>query len=308
MNTSLVGYTGFVGSNLVSSHPFSFCYNSKNISEAFGQNPDLLVFAGIRAEKYIANQEPDKDLQIVKEAFHNIKKISPKQLVLISTVDVYPVPSLVDEDSVICEERLSPYGYDRRLLEKWVLDAYPSALIVRLPGLFGQNLKKNFIFDLIRIIPSALTAQKYAELSLQSDLLADFYSPDGHGFLRCRPLTDQETALLKQEFLRLGFTALHFTDSRAQFQFYNLSHLWEHIQTALSHRISILNLSTEPLTVSEIYGYLMHTEFINEIPDRAIPSYDFRTKYAACFGGKDGYIYTKETVLNEIKQFVENNQ
>jgi hypothetical protein len=56
----LVGYTGFVGSNLYDAGEFDAVYNSKNIQDAFGTTPDLLVYAGVRAEKYLANNDPDK--------------------------------------------------------------------------------------------------------------------------------------------------------------------------------------------------------------------------------------------------------
>jgi hypothetical protein len=35
--------------------------------------------------------------------------------------------------------------------------------VVRLPALFSRNIKKNFIFDLINVIPSMLTEHKYNE-------------------------------------------------------------------------------------------------------------------------------------------------
>ena len=57
---ALVGYTGFVGSNLYTQGKFDCVYNSKNITEAFETYPDLLVYAGLRAEKYLANQAPEK--------------------------------------------------------------------------------------------------------------------------------------------------------------------------------------------------------------------------------------------------------
>ena len=53
--TALVGYTGFVGSNIASSFKFDRLFNSKNIKEAYGLNPDLCVYSGVRAEKYLAN-------------------------------------------------------------------------------------------------------------------------------------------------------------------------------------------------------------------------------------------------------------
>ena len=39
---------------------FDAVYNSKNIEEAFCTNPDLLVYAGLRAEKYLANNAPEQ--------------------------------------------------------------------------------------------------------------------------------------------------------------------------------------------------------------------------------------------------------
>ena len=47
---SIVGYTGFVGSNLCLSTQFDRKYNTKNIQEAFFTKPEILVYAGLRAE------------------------------------------------------------------------------------------------------------------------------------------------------------------------------------------------------------------------------------------------------------------
>ena len=71
---SLVGYTGFVGSNLHVKGSFDRVYNSKNITEAYGTCPELLVYAGLRAEKYLANSDPAADMQNIVEAQKNIEK------------------------------------------------------------------------------------------------------------------------------------------------------------------------------------------------------------------------------------------
>ncbi len=54
---ALVGYTGFVGSNIydAAGKEIDTVYNSRNIEEAYGTMPDLLIYAGLRAEKYLAN-------------------------------------------------------------------------------------------------------------------------------------------------------------------------------------------------------------------------------------------------------------
>ena len=300
---SLVGYTGFVGSNIAAAGAFDGLYNSKNIASAFGTNPDLLIYSGVRAEKFLANKFPRQDFDTVKEAFENIGKINPKKLVLISTIDVYKRPVLVDECSEMDLNELHPYGLNRYLLEQMVQTAGIDCLIIRLPGLFGTGIKKNFIYDMINLIPAALNEQKFAELSQKESSLQQYYSLDEYGFYKCRALADEEKTKLKAVFSEIGFTALNFTDSRAQFQFYNLAHLWADIQNAVAKNIKILNIATEPITASELYYYLFGKEFLNEITDNP-PVYDFRTNHADSFGGNDGYIQSKAEILEEISTFV----
>ena len=142
---ALVGYTGFVGSNIceAAGNDIDALYNSRNIAKAYGTNPDLLIYAGLRAEKYLANNAPEKDLELIFQAERNIEKIDPKKLVLISTIDIFKTPKGVDENSPVDTQNLHPYGYNRYLLEQWVREKYPDALIIRLPGLFGKNIDIN---------------------------------------------------------------------------------------------------------------------------------------------------------------------
>ena len=86
VKTQLVGYTGFVGSNINREYEFEGLYDSKNVSEAYGKEPELLVYSGVPAQKFLANKEPKKDLEIIENAINNIKKINPKEIVLISTI------------------------------------------------------------------------------------------------------------------------------------------------------------------------------------------------------------------------------
>lgn len=304
MISSLVGYTGFVGSNLANKYSFTNLYNSKNIEEAYGTKPDLLIYAGVRAEKYLANQNPQQDLELVKEAFENIKKIDAKKVVLISTIDVYKSPIDVNEDTEIDTENLHPYGLNRYLLEQWVDSEYPNSLIIRLPGLYGKNIKKNFIYDLIHIIPNMLNEDKFNDLCSRNSFIKNYYILQNNGFYKCRNLSLEERSKLKDYFWSVGFSALNFTDSRGSFQFYNLEHLWGHIQIALNNKLHKLNIATEPVTIREIYYKIKQSEFNNEIAS-VIPNYNYQTKYAKLFKGKNGYIFTKNEVLDDIKRFVE---
>ena len=302
MKEALVGYTGFVGSNICACHKFDALYNSKNITDAYGTCPDLLVFAGLRAEKYLANKDPDKDLEQIDIAESNIIKISPKKLVLISTVDVFKSPSGMDENSKIDTEGLNAYGFNRYQLELRIRERFPDALIIRLPGLFGKNIKKNFIYDFINVIPFMLKADKFMELSEKAPVLADYYEHQNNGFYRVN-VKDDKREELKSIFRGLGFSALNFTDSRSRYQFYDLSCLWNDIKTALDADIRLLHPATEPVSAGELYKYLTGESFVNELPGTPA-DYDFRTIYAEMFGGKDGYIRNKAEVLEGIRRFV----
>lgn len=307
MRTQLVGSTGFVGSNLQNSYSFDELYNSRNIIEAYGKCPDLLIYSGVPAQKFLANKEPEKDFEIIKGAIDNIKKINPKEIVLISTIDVYKKPVNVDEDTKIDTENLQPYGYNRFYLEKWVSENINNHLIVHLPGLYGKNIKKNFIYDMIHIIPSMLTYEKYQELLNKDNLIKDYYEKQENGFYKVKELTKSEESILKEYFNNVEFSALNFTDSRGKFQFYNLKYLWEHIQIAREKNIRVLNLATEPVEISEIYEYIKKKKFVNEIA-KNIPNYNFRTKYSEIFNGKSGYIFDKKFILEDIKKFVNENK
>ena len=305
---SLVGNTGFVGSNICSKEKFDGLYNSENVQESYGTSPELLVYSGVPAQKFIANKFPEKDFKIIEGAIENIKKINPKEIVLISTIDIYKNPNNVDEDTIVETDGLEPYGKNRYYLEQWVKENFEKYLIVHLPGLYGKNIKKNFIYDLIHIIPSMLKKEKYEELTKNDKFLDKYYKLQENGFYQyIGGVSKEEEQKLKEYFLKIGFSALNFTDSRASYQFYNLEYLWGHIQKALENNIKMLNLAVEPVTASEVYNYIKNEEFVNEISNN-IANYNFKTKYSEIFGGKDGYIFEKQFILEDIKKFVENNK
>jgi len=314
---ALVGYSGFVGSNIYSRarNRIEGVFNTKNIEKAYGLEPEILIYAGMRAEKYLADNQPYRDLELVLEAEKNIKKINPQKLVLISTVDVYRNPVGVDETvSPLADVKygIHPYGLNRYYLEEWVRKNYPDSLIIRLPALYGLNIKKNFIYDCMNVIPFMLKEEKYNELvALEKPddaiTLSGCYEKLDNGFYRCIDLESDKKELLKAKFEKLGFTAFSFTDSRSVFQFYPLSRLWEDIQTALDYDITLLNLATEPVSAGELYKEFTGKTFKNEL-DKSPAKYDFRTIHAEKFGGKNGYICSKAEIVEDVKHFMENNE
>jgi nucleoside-diphosphate-sugar epimerase len=148
MASALIGYTGLVGSHLVRQAAFDDCYNSQNIEQIQGRAYDLLVCAGARAEKWLANREPARDRENIERLMQSLAKVQTRQIVLISTVDVYASPNGSDEATPITRTGLNPYGLHRYELEEFVRQQAPT-LAVRLPGLFGHGLKKNVIYDFL---------------------------------------------------------------------------------------------------------------------------------------------------------------
>ena len=147
MATALIGHTGFVGGNLRRQHAFDDFFRSTDIGEMAGRAYDLVVCAGVQAVKWRANREPEWDLEGIERLKAVLGTVDAGRFVLISTVDVYPAPVRGTEDEVPAP--VEPYGRHRLELEQWVAARFGDHSIVRLPGLFGDGLKKNVIYDFL---------------------------------------------------------------------------------------------------------------------------------------------------------------
>lgn len=248
MTRALIGYSGFVGGNLLAQQAFDECYNSKNIREISGRGFSEVYCAGAPAVKWLANKEPENDRRILDELYATLATIDADKFVLISTVDVYPHPIDVDEESPIDKQQCHPYGLHRLQLEEKLAERFDT-LVVRLPGLFGPGLKKNVIFDFLN----------------QNNV-------------------DQ-------------------VNPRGVFQFYDLKHLSKDIATALDHQLSVVNISCEPTSVAEVAEICLGHPFENSI-DTPGARYDYRSRYAHCFGGEKGYMYSRDQVLDDLRLFV----
>lgn len=103
----------------------------------------------------------------------------------------------------------------------------------------------------------------------------------------------------------LHHNRLDFIHKDSVFQFYNLEHLWQDIQIAIAHNLTLVNFATEPTSVEEVASAAFGFEFTNQ-PEQIPSVYDMRTKYSSLFSGnKPGYIYDRDRVLQELKQFVD---
>lgn len=148
MSRALIGYTGFVGGTVGRQAPFDALFNSANIESIAGREFDLVVCAGAPGQKWLANKEPLADRSAIDRLCWSLGTVRANFVVLLSTVDVFPTPIEVDETSRIDVSRQQPYGRNRLELERFIAGRFPS-LVVRLPGLFGEGLRKNIVYDFL---------------------------------------------------------------------------------------------------------------------------------------------------------------
>ena len=173
--TALLGHSGFVGSNILAQRYFDECYNSKNIGELVGKQFREIVCSAVSAVKWKANQDPEEDWRGIETLLDALSYVQVDRFVLISTVDVYPNPRNVFEDTDPSPLQNHAYGTHRLRVEKWVRSHFQNHHIIRLPGLFGNGLKKNIIFDLLNdrelhVINPASSFQYYSLSRLSGDL------------------------------------------------------------------------------------------------------------------------------------------
>lgn len=148
MSCALIGYTGFVGGTVSRQASFDALFNSANIESIAGREFDLVVCAGAPGQKWLANKDPITDRSAIDRLCWSLGSVRAKFVVLLSTVDVFPTPVDVDEDSRIDVSRQQPYGRNRLELERFIVARFPS-LVVRMPGLFGEGLRKNIVYDFL---------------------------------------------------------------------------------------------------------------------------------------------------------------
>lgn len=292
----LVGSTGFVGGSLARQHAFEQSVHSSDVACAYGLKPELCVYAGVPSAMFLANRDPEVDLDVMRAARENLRRIQPGRVVLISTIAVYADSKGKDERSPIDEGGLAPYGANRLQLERWVREDFDDAVVMRLPALYGEGLKKNFIKDLILMAPPLLAEAKYNVLSAESDLVAVSYESRGDGFFAQR--ADADMAALREWFSNCKFNALSFTDSRSRFQFYGLDRLWGDILSAVEGGWDAFNLATPPVSAAEVYRHVRGGDWVNEL-DREPFDYDMRTMHA-----ESGYLCTRTEELDSLKAFV----
>ena len=90
----------------------------------------------------------------------------------------------------------------------------------------------------------------------------------------------------------------------SRFQFYDLHRLWQDIGIASAAGLNLVHLVTEPVRTGDIVARFFPGAAIGEPPEGGSAAYDFRTRHAAIFAGRGGYIYDANEAMRRIGTYV----
>ena len=156
MNTAencIIGFSGLVGSNILLNNKnikFNHLFNTQNINKIENEY-NIILFAGLPGTQWYANKNYREDIDNVNNLIEILKNVKCNQFILISTINVYPnsISKQTESVNLNIEDSIEYYGKHRLLFEKFVISNYKRFHIIRLPTIFGENMKKGVLFDLI---------------------------------------------------------------------------------------------------------------------------------------------------------------
>lgn len=97
---------------------------------------------------------------------------------------------------------------------------------------------------------------------------------------------------------------LQSIESRGVFQFYPMVNLWYDIQTALKEHLSLIHLTSEPISVSDLLLLGFGTAFNQNMPG-APANYDMQTRFADIFGSNGRYQYSARETIQAVRAYAQ---
>ena len=310
MSIGLLGATGFVGSTLRRQANFDACFNSRNVAEIEGQSFATLVCAAAPGSMLEANTAPTRDREQIHGLIERISKVRADRFVLISSIAVLSDFAGRHVESTRDFQDTIAYGHHRRELEAFVENHFEHSLVVRLPALFGRQLRKNFVFDILNPTPSMLNQEKLS--SLRGKLSPELSNWVGH--LYCKdPVTgllkldrtamnrDARRGALDSAAVEQGFSAIQFHNRQTTYQYYAIDQLWRDIGLASHAGLSHLHCASEPLKANAIHKRLTG----KEMPETSARLHheNMHSEHAALWGKSGPYLYGADETLDRLEVF-----
>jgi nucleoside-diphosphate-sugar epimerase len=88
------------------------------------------------------------------------------------------------------------------------------------------------------------------------------------------------------------------------YQFYDVGVLWRDIERALAHDLKVVNIATEPVSMSDVAAAAFGRD-LSETLHGEPARYDMRSRFDRFFSGSGGYLYDRHWVLTRIARYVE---
>ena len=97
---------------------------------------------------------------------------------------------------------------------------------------------------------------------------------------------------------------LHAIESRGVFQFYPMVNLWFDIQRAQAAGLSLLHLTAEPISVSDVSLHGFGKLFTQSLANSPV-LYDMKTRHAEIFGSLGQYQYSVRETIQAIRAYAQ---
>lgn len=312
---AVIGNTGFVGGHLCGQHHFEARFNSRNIDEAAGEHYQTVVCAAAPGSMFEANRFPERDRERVEGLIAQLGRIGAQRFVLISSIAVLEDFAGGHDESTAAFQTELAYGRHRRQLEVFCQGHFADCLIVRLPALFGEGLKKNFLFDILNPVPTMLNEDAYQGLlqglpaALRGALPAVYTWDDLLG-MHVVDRVALEHSGLRADFgsavIEAGLSAIRFTHPDSWFQYYEISRLWSDIGRCEEAGLEVIHLAPEPLRAGEVFRAV--TQRPMPVTNAPVHREDMRTRHGALWGRDDHFIEDAASVLPRIVEFCEHER
>lgn len=169
-SNAVLGYTGFVGSNILRLIDCECdLYNSKNSEQLKNKYYNKIYCACLPGKKWLANKEPYNDFKNLISIMEILKTVKCNEFYLVSSQDCNSSQNSNEEFSTLPP---TIYGVHRLYFEKFVEENF-NAYIMRIGCLFGEGLKKNIIFDLLNDKVETIDNTTY-QLYFIDNIIKDF--------------------------------------------------------------------------------------------------------------------------------------
>ena len=85
------------------------------------------------------------------------------------------------------------------------------------------------------------------------------------------------------------------------FQYYCLDHIWSDIKIVLDNKLEVVNFSTEPIRLSDMFELLSLSPLSGS---SLVVEQNMMTDHAHLWERDSKYLYNKEEVLNNLRKFI----